>query len=82
VQQWLPAIQIIEIILSIAVIVLVLLQARSTGLGSAFGGGSAGSVFKTRRGIERLVFNLTVIFIVLWALIAVFSAAVVGRLLP
>ena len=82
VQQWLPAIRIVEIILSIAVIVFVLLQARSAGLGSAFGGSSAGSVFKTRRGIERLVFNLTIIFIVLWALLAVFSAAVVGRLLP
>jgi len=82
VQQWLPAIQIIEIILSVAVIVFVLLQARSAGLGSAFGGSSAGSVFKTRRGIERLVFNLTIIFIVLWAVIAVFSAAIVGRLLP
>jgi len=80
VQQWLPAIRIVEIILSIAVIVFVLLQARSAGLGSAFGGSSAGSVFKTRRGVERLVFNLTIIFIVLWALVAVFSAAVVGRL--
>ena len=80
VQQWLPAIRIIEIILSIAVIVFVLLQARSAGLGSAFGGSSAGSVFKTRRGVERLVFNLTIIFIILWALVAVFSAAVVGRL--
>jgi preprotein translocase subunit SecG len=78
--QWLPAIQIIETILSIAVIVFVLLQTRSAGLGSAFGGSSAGSVFKTRRGVERLVFNLTIIFIVLWALVAVFSAAVVGRL--
>jgi preprotein translocase subunit SecG len=80
VDKWLPAIRIIEIILSITVIIFILLQARSAGLGSAFGGSSAGSVFKTRRGIERLVFNLTIIFIILWALIAVFSAAVVGRL--
>jgi preprotein translocase subunit SecG len=79
VQQWLPAIRIVELVLSIAVIVFVLLQARSAGLGSAFGGSSAGSVFKTRRGVERLVFNLTIVFIVLWALIAVFSAAVVGN---
>ena len=80
VQQWLPAIQIVELILSITVIVFVLLQTRSAGLGSAFGGSSAGSVFKTRRGVERLVFNLTIVFIILWALVAVFSAAVVGRL--
>src|SRR5436190_945077 len=79
-QQWLPAIRVVQIILCVAVIFFILLQARSAGLGSAFGGSSAGSVFKTRRGVERLVFNLTIIFIVLWALVAVFSAAVVGRL--
>jgi preprotein translocase subunit SecG len=79
-KDWLPALQIIELILSIAIILFVLLQTRSAGLGSAFGGSSAGSVFKTRRGVERLVFNLTVIFIILWALIAVFNAAVVGHL--
>ena len=73
-QQWLPALRIVGIIFSVAVILFVLLQTRSAGLGSAFGGSSAGSVFKTRRGIERLVFNLTVIFIVLFALFALLSA--------
>jgi preprotein translocase subunit SecG len=79
-KDWLPALQIIELIFGIAIILFVLLQTRSAGLGSAFGGSSAGSVFKTRRGVERLVFNLTVIFIVLWALIAVFNAAIVGHI--
>jgi len=73
-QQWLPALRIVGIIFSVAVILFVLLQTRSAGLGSAFGGSSAGSVFKTRRGIERLVFNLTIIFIVLFALFALLSA--------
>ncbi len=73
-QQWLPALRIVGIIFSLAVILFVLLQTRSAGLGSAFGGSSAGSVFKTRRGIERLVFNLTVVFIVLFALFALLSA--------
>jgi preprotein translocase subunit SecG len=75
--QWLPAIRIIQIILSIAVIVFILLQARGAGLGSAFGGSSAGSVFKTRRGVERLIFNLTIVFIVLFCLISVLSAALI-----
>jgi preprotein translocase subunit SecG len=75
-QQWLPALRIVGIIFSFAVILFVLLQTRSAGLGSAFGGSSAGSVFKTRRGIERLVFNLTIIFITLFALFALLSAVV------
>jgi len=75
-QQWLPALRIVGIIFSVAVILFVLLQTRSAGLGSAFGGSSAGSVFKTRRGIERLVFNLTIVFIALFALFALLSAII------
>lgn len=74
--QWLPAIRVVQIILSITVIVFILLQARGAGLGSAFGGSSAGSVFKTRRGVERLIFNLTVTFVILFALVSLFSALV------
>jgi preprotein translocase subunit SecG len=59
------------------VIGFILLQVRSAGLGSAFGGTSAGSVFKTRRGIERLVFNITIVFIVLFSLISLLSAALI-----
>ncbi|GCE14126.1 hypothetical protein KTT_39850 [Tengunoibacter tsumagoiensis] len=64
-------------ILAIAVIIFILLQVRGAGLGSAFGGSSAGSVFKTRRGVERLVFNATIVFIVLFALISILSLALV-----
>ena len=78
-QQWLPAIHVAQIILSIAVVVFILLQVRGAGLGSAFGGSSAGSVFKTRRGVERLIFNTTIVFIVLFALLAILSAAIAGR---
>ncbi len=74
--QWLPAIRIVQIILGVAVIIFILLQARGAGLGSAFGGSSAGSVYKTRRGVERLIFNITIVFVVLFALLSVLSAAI------
>lgn len=57
-------------------VIFILLQARGAGLGSAFGGSSAGSVFKTRRGVERLIFNLTVGFVILFALVSLISALV------
>ncbi|GAC1360172.1 MAG: hypothetical protein NVS2B12_29990 [Ktedonobacteraceae bacterium] len=78
-QQWLPAIRVVQIILSAAVIVFILLQVRGAGLGSAFGGSSAGSVFKTRRGVERLVFNATIVFLVLFAVLSIISAAFAAR---
>ncbi len=74
--QWLPALRVVQIILSITVVIFILLQARGAGLGSAFGGSSAGSVFKTRRGVERLIFNLTVGFVILFALVSLISALV------
>jgi preprotein translocase subunit SecG len=74
--QWLPAIQTIQIILCVAVIIFILLQVRGAGLGSAFGGSSAGSVFKTRRGVERLIFNLTIVFVVLFAIVSLLSALI------
>ncbi len=74
--QWLPALRVIQIILSITVITFILLQPRGAGLGSAFGGSSAGSVFKTRRGVEKLIFNLTIVFVVLFAFVSLISGLV------
>ncbi|MBV9258508.1 MAG: preprotein translocase subunit SecG [Ktedonobacteraceae bacterium] len=74
--QWIPAIRIVQIIISIIVIVFILLQVRGAGLGSIFGGSSAGSVFKTRRGVERLIFNISIVFVVLFALISILSVVI------
>ena len=49
---------IIQIILSIAVMALVLLQAKGSGLSGVFGGD--GGVYKKRRGMERTLFELTI----------------------
>lgn len=61
----------IDKILSIATAVLgvtmclgILLQARGTGLGAAFGG--EGNVYRTKRGIEKRLFQATIILAVLF----------------
>ena len=59
-----------QIIVSIALIVAILLQARGTGLSSTFGGDSA--VYRSRRGVERRLWQFT---IVLLTLFIVFSLA-------
>lgn len=66
--------QIVQIIVGIALIITILLQARGAGLGSVFGG--TGTVFKTRRGIDRLLFRMTIIFIVVFSFISLFGAAI------
>jgi len=48
----------VELILAVALITLILMQSRGTSLGSVFG--QEGSVFHTRRGAEKILFNVTI----------------------
>jgi preprotein translocase subunit SecG len=66
--------QIVQIVISVALIVAILLQARGAGLGSVFGG--TGTVFKTRRGVDRLLFRMTIVFTVIFALVSIIGAAI------
>jgi preprotein translocase subunit SecG len=68
------AFEVAQIVVSVALIVCVLLQARGAGLGSVFGG--TGQVFKTRRGIDKLLFNTTVVFAVLFTIISFVASAI------
>jgi preprotein translocase subunit SecG len=66
--------QIVQIVVSIALIIAILLQARGAGLGSVFGG--TGTVFKTRRGVDRLLFRMTIAFTVIFAVVSIVGAAI------
>jgi preprotein translocase subunit SecG len=48
----------VELLLAVALITLILMQSRGTSLGSVFG--QEGSVFHTRRGAEKILFNVTI----------------------
>lgn len=63
-----PLLAVGQLIVSIALVFSVLLQARGAGLGGTFGGDS--SVYRSRRGVERRLWQFT---IVLLALFVVFS---------
>ena len=66
-----PFLAIGQIIVSIALIAAVLLQARGTGLSGTFGGDSA--VYRSRRGIERRLWQFTIVLIVLFVLFSLAS---------
>jgi len=63
-----------QIIISIALIGVLLLQVRGGGLGGIFG--QADTVYRTRRGIEKTLFNLTIVLVVLFIGIALLILAV------
>jgi len=66
-----PYVQIVQIILSIALITVVLLQARGTGFSATFSSDS--SIYRTRRGVERLLFQFTIGLAVVWVLVSIAS---------
>ncbi|MBA2382356.1 MAG: preprotein translocase subunit SecG [Chloroflexi bacterium] len=53
-----------QILVSIALIAAILLQARGTGLSGTFGGDSA--VYRSRRGIERRLWQFTIVLLFLF----------------
>ncbi|HEY1409198.1 MAG TPA: preprotein translocase subunit SecG, partial [Promineifilum sp.] len=66
-QTWAPYLSIIEIILAITLTALVLLQSKGQDLGGFLGGGGGdGGTFRTRRGIEVVLFRLTILVSILF----------------
>lgn len=56
---------IIQIVISTLLIVSILLQVRGSGLGSLFGG-VGGEFYRSKRGIEKLLYRATIILAILF----------------
>lgn len=57
---------ITQVLLAVLLITSILLQQRGAALGGAFGG--SGGVYRSRRGVEKLLFNFTILVAVLFIL--------------
>jgi preprotein translocase subunit SecG len=62
---------IAQIVLSIALVVIVLFQVRGGGLGGIFGQQSG--VYRTRRGVEKVLFRLTIVFVAVFLVISILT---------
>lgn len=60
---------ILFLIVSAGLIAAILVQNRSAGLGSAFGGGAEG--FHVRRGSEKRIFQVTIALAIAFVLLAI-----------
>ncbi len=58
------AINLIQIIVSLLLIIAIVLQQRGAGLGGVFGGG--GEIYQTKRGVEKFLFILTIILSIIF----------------
>lgn len=53
-----------QIVLPLLLITAILLQAKGSGLGAAFGG--EGTIFRSKRGIEKKLFQTTILLALLF----------------
>ena len=67
-------ISIAQFILAVALTGSILLQARGSGLGASFGG--EGNVYRTKRGVEKRLFQATVVFAILFFGVSLANALV------
>ena len=63
------------IIVSVALIASVLLQSKGVGLGG-LAGGDSGGVYTQRRGIEKVMFYITIALSVVFLLLALISVLI------
>lgn len=56
----------LQVVIAVFLTAAILLQAKGTGLGSAFGG--AGEMYRTKRGFEKLLFTATIVLASLFVL--------------
>jgi preprotein translocase subunit SecG len=70
----LPYLNIAQIFVSALLVTLILMQTRGTGLAAGYSADT--SIFRTRRGVEALVFQLTIGVGILWAVLAIVSVIV------
>ncbi len=54
------ALQIVSIIISVILIILILLQVKGGALGNLLGGDAGGGIAHTRRGLEKILFQVTI----------------------
>ncbi|RJQ36641.1 MAG: preprotein translocase subunit SecG [Dehalococcoidia bacterium] len=62
---------IAQIILAVALILAVLLQVRGGGLGGIFG--QADTVYRTQRGLEKTLFRVTIVLVVLFVILSIIT---------
>ena len=65
-------------LVSIALIVVILLQSRGAGLGGLSGGDYGGSGYHVRRGVERLLFNVTIGLSIVFFTLAILNVILIG----
>jgi preprotein translocase subunit SecG len=69
------ALRLVMIIVSVVLILVILLQTKGSSFSGAFGGDTS-SIYRTRRGVEKTLFQFTIGVGVLFVLLALITSIV------
>jgi preprotein translocase subunit SecG len=69
------ALRLVMVIVSIVLILVILLQTKGSSFSGAFGGDTS-SIYRTRRGIEKTLFEFTIGVGILFVVLAIVSSVV------
>ena len=69
------ALDVVQVIVSVMLMLVILTQAKGSGFSGAFGGDS-GSIYRTRRGVEKTLFQFTIGLAIVFVALAIVSSAV------
>ena len=64
-----PYLQIIQIVVSVFLMILVLMQSRGSGLTQP--SMEQTTLFRTRRGVEKTLFQLTLLLAAVWVVVSI-----------
>ena len=65
-----------QIVVAIALIMILLLQVRGGGLGGIFG--QADTVYRTKRGVEKTLFQLTIALVIIFVILSIVSLRIIA----
>lgn len=70
-----PIFLVIQILISVILTTIILLQSQGAGLGSVWGGG--GESYHTKRGVEKVLLYFTVVTIFFFGVIALVNGIII-----
>jgi preprotein translocase subunit SecG len=73
-----PYLGVIQLIFSVVIVVLVILQAKGADLGGLMGGESSSS-FRTKRGLEAMLHKVTIYFSIAFFTVTIFTFIAMGQ---
>lgn len=69
---------VVQIVISVALVVVILIQGRQGDMGGSVFGGTGSAMYKKRRGLERTIFQITIGLAVAFFLITIINVIVTG----